>query len=69
MSEMKQGLLYPTMETMVQIVGNRYLLVNVAAKRAREIAEAAMDGGYKLEDKPVSMAVREIYRNGMPEEN
>lgn len=42
-------MLYPTMESLVKMVGNRYLLVNITAHRAREIAEEAMENGQKLE--------------------
>jgi len=53
-------MLYPTLDSLVKIVGNRYLLVNLTAKRAREIAEKAVEEGYKLPDKPVKLAVMEI---------
>ena len=57
-------MLYPTLESLVNIVGNRYLLVNITAKRAREIAEEAIENGQKLEDKPVKLAVQQIYDEG-----
>ena len=58
-------MLYPTLESLVNIVGNRYLLVNVTAKRAREIANLAAENGQKLEAKPVGMAVQQIYDEGI----
>ncbi|MBR5519564.1 MAG: DNA-directed RNA polymerase subunit omega [Clostridia bacterium] len=58
-------MLYPTLESLVNIIGNRYLLVNVTAKRAREIANAAAENGEKLEAKPVRLAVQQIYDEGI----
>lgn len=58
-------MLYPTLESLVNIVGNRYLLVNITAKRAREIAEEAIESGHKLEDKSVKLAVQQIYEEGV----
>ena len=58
-------MLYPTMESLVKMVGNRYLLVNITAHRAREIAEEAMENGQKLEKKPVTLAVEQIYEEGL----
>ena len=58
-------MLYPTLESLVDIIGNRYLLVNVTAKRAREIANAAAENGEKLEAKPVRLAVQQIYDEGI----
>ena len=60
-------MLYPTLESLVNIVGNRYLLVNITAKRAREIAEEAIENGQKREDKPVKLAVQQIYDEGYAE--
>ena len=34
-------MLEPTMSDLLKVIPNRYLLVNIAAKRARDIAEAA----------------------------
>lgn len=53
-------MLYPTMPQLLKNVNNRYMLVNVIARRAREIAEAAEEEGNSLEESPVSMAVLEI---------
>lgn len=58
-------MLYPTMESLVKMIGNRYLLVNITARRAREIAEEAMENGQKLEKKPVTLAVEQIYEEGL----
>ena len=53
-------MLYPTMPQLLKNVNNRYMLVNVIARRAREIAELAEEEGNSLEESPVSMAVQEI---------
>lgn len=53
-------LLYPTVPSLLKYVNSRYLLVNVIAKRAREIAQDAEDHGIILEDKPVTLACRDI---------
>ena len=39
----------------------RYLLVNLVARRARNIAAAAQAAGEPLDTKPVSMAIDEVY--------
>ena len=53
-------LLYPAMNQLTTNVPNRYLLVNVVARRARQIAQAAEDIGEKLEEKPVTLAIQEV---------
>ena len=55
-------MLEPPMKDLLNQVPSRYELVNVVACRARQIAtEAEMAGaGIPLEDKPVSIAIREI---------
>lgn len=53
-------MLYPSMKTLLKGIGNRYLLVNVVARRAREIAEEAEELGEPLNDKPVTLAIEEI---------
>ncbi len=53
-------MLYPTMAELLEHVNSRYLLVNVIAKRAREISEAAEDEDIHLDEKPVSIAINEI---------
>lgn len=39
---------------------SRYELVCATAKRARMIVEDSLNGGYVVEEKPVSIAVREL---------
>ena len=53
-------MLYPSMGKLLKEVNGRYLLVNLAARRAREIAEYADEEKIELSEKPVSLAVYEI---------
>ncbi len=53
-------MLYPAMNKLTANVPNRYLLVNVVARRARQIAQEADDTGEKLDIKPVTMAIQEV---------
>ena len=50
-------MLYPPMSVLAEKAGSRYLLVNLVARRARNIAAA----GEPLDTKPVSMAIDEVY--------
>ena len=54
-------MLYPPMASLVDKVGSRYLLVNLVARRARQIANEAEENGEILDKKPVSMAIDEVY--------
>lgn len=53
-------MLYPAMSTLNKYVENRYLLVNVVARRARQIAEKADVEGTHLKEKPVTSAINEV---------
>ena len=53
-------MLYPAMNKLTANVPNRYLLVNVVARRARQIAQQAEDAGEKLVEKPVTLAIQEV---------
>ncbi len=53
-------MLYPPIADLLEQVDGRYLLVNVVAKRAREIAQEANDNEVNLTEKPVTMAIREV---------
>ena len=53
-------MLYPSMTELLDKVSSRYMLVNVAARRARDIAEQAEDYGQVMDKKPVSSAIEEI---------
>ena len=54
-------MLYPPMADLVEKVGSRYLLVNLVAHRARDIAAAAEAAGEPLDKKPVSAAIDGVY--------
>ena len=54
-------MLYPPMASLIEKVGSSYLLVNVVARRARDISAKAEEEGEILEKKPVSMAIDEVY--------
>jgi DNA-directed RNA polymerase subunit omega len=53
-------MLYPSLSSLLEQVNSRYLLVNIIARRAREISadEYMQDEGFA--DKPVSKAIQEI---------
>ena len=54
-------MLYPTMSELVSKVGSRYLLVNLVARRARDISQKAEEEGESLDRKPISTAIDEVY--------
>lgn len=53
-------MLYPPMSELLEHVDSRYLLVNVVARRARQLSIEAEQEGYSLEEKPVTLAIREV---------
>ena len=53
-------MLYPPVADMLKHVESRYLLVNVVASRARVISDEAETLQEELEDKPVTLAIREV---------
>lgn len=53
-------MLEPAMHDLLKQVHSRYMLVNVVAHRAREIACQAEEEGYPLNDKPVTLALIEV---------
>ena len=53
-------MLYPPMKELLNKVPSRYKLVNVVACRARQIANEAEISGNSLDEKPVTLAVREV---------
>lgn len=55
-------MLYPSMSSLLERIDSRYLLVNVIAKRSRDIAEEAEKEARPLEKKPVSIAIDELAR-------
>jgi DNA-directed RNA polymerase subunit omega len=48
------------MNKLTSYVPNRYMLVNVVARRARQIADQAEETGEHLEEKPVTLAINEV---------
>ena len=52
-------MLYPAMNKLTANVPNRYLLLNVVARRARQIAQTAEDADQKMDEKPVTLAIQE----------
>ena len=53
-------MLYPPVADLLKNVESRYLLVNVVAQRARQIASEAEEYQEELTDKPVTLAIREV---------
>ena len=53
-------MLYPPVADMLKYVDSRYLLVNVVAQRARQIAEEAEEFQEELSEKPVTLAIRDV---------
>ena len=53
-------MLYPPVADMLKHVDSRYLLVNVVATRARQIASEAEALQEELTEKPVTLAIREV---------
>lgn len=53
-------MLYPPVADLLKNVDSRYLLVNVVAHRARQIALEAETFQEELPDKPVTMAIQEV---------
>ena len=47
-------MLYPAMNKLKSHIPNRYMLVNVVALRARQIADDAEEAGVQLDEKPVT---------------
>lgn len=53
-------MLYPPVAVLLKNVESRYLLVNVVAQRARQIASKAEELQEDLPEKPVTMAIKEV---------
>ena len=53
-------MLYPPVADLLKNVESRYLLVNVVAQRARQIAAEAEALGENLPEKPVTIAIKEV---------
>ena len=53
-------MLYPPVADLLKDVQSRYLLVNVVAHRARQIAAEAEKFNEELPEKPVTLAIWEV---------
>jgi DNA-directed RNA polymerase subunit omega len=53
-------MLYPPVADLLKNVESRYLLVNVVAQRARQIAQEAEEQQEELPKKPVTLAIEEV---------
>ena len=53
-------MLYPPVADLLKNVQSRYLLVNVVAQRARQIAAEAEELNEELPAKPVTLAIQEV---------
>ena len=53
-------MLYPAMSELSSHIPNRYMLVNIVARRARQIARNYETTHQILEEKPVTMAIHEV---------
>ncbi len=53
-------MLYPAMSDLLKNIDSRYLMVNVVARRARQISIEAEENNETLIEKPVTLAIREV---------
>ena len=53
-------MLYPPVAELLEHVDSRYLLVNVVAHRARQLAAEAEAFQEELPEKPVTLAIEEV---------
>ena len=53
-------MLYPAMSELLKHIDSRYLMVNVVARRARQLAIEEETFHEPLEDKPVTIAINEV---------
>ena len=53
-------MLYPPVADLLKNMESRYLLVNVVAHRARQIAVEAEELQEELPEKPVTLAIQEV---------
>lgn len=60
-------MLYPAMKDLLKVVPSRYELVNVVACRARQISAEAEKNREPLDDKSVSIAIREVAEGKLDE--
>ena len=53
-------MLYPAMSKLTSRIPNRYMLVDVVARRARQIADEADRTEIHLDEKAVTLAIHEV---------
>ena len=53
-------MLYPAMSKLTARIPNRYMLVDVVARRARQIADEAEQADIHLDEKSVTLAIHEV---------
>ncbi len=53
-------MLYPAMSKLLSNISSRYLMVNVVARRARQISIESETFHEPLSEKPVTLAIREV---------
>lgn len=53
-------MLYPAMSKLLSNISSRYLMVNVVARRARQISLEAEANQIPLTEKPVTLAIQEV---------
>ena len=53
-------MLYPPMSELLKKIDSRYLLVNVVARRARQISIESEQFHEPLSEKPVTIAIQEV---------
>ena len=53
-------MLYPAMSELLKHIDSRYLMVNVVARRARQISIESETFHEPLPEKPVTLAIREV---------
>ena len=53
-------MLYPSLASLLKQVNSRYLLVNIIARRARDISASAGERDETSDEKPVSRAIEEL---------
>ena len=62
-------MLYPAMSDLLKNIDSRYLMVNVVARRARQISIEAEENNETLTEKPVTLAIREVADGTLTLEN
>lgn len=58
-------MLYPSVNDLLKKVDSRYTLVMLASKRARQLVDGASPYVDKKSNKPVTIAVHEIYNDNI----